>query len=87
MKHALATAGLAAALAIGTVAFTAGSASADVMCNNEGDCWHVKERPTYPPGVTITVHPEDWKWGEKENFKWREHEGRGYWQGGVWIGF
>jgi len=87
MKQALATAALAAALGIGTVAFTAGSALADVVCNDEGDCWHVKQRPTYPSGVVVTVHPDDWKWGENEKFRWHEHEGSGYWRGGVWIGF
>ena len=31
------------------------------------------------------IYPDNWKWGEKEHFKLREHEGRGYWHGGVWI--
>ena len=72
MKQALATAAVAAALAIGTVAFTASSALADIVCNDEGDCWHVKERPTFPSGVTVTVHPDDWHWGANEKFQFRE---------------
>jgi hypothetical protein len=35
----------------------------------------------------LSIHPDDWRWGEKEKFGWHEHEGRGYWRGGVWIGF
>ena len=87
MKRVLATAGMAAALAVGAVAVTASTAMADIVCNNEGDCWHVKERPTFPSGVTIIVHPDDWHWATNEKFRFKEHEGRGYWRGGVWIGF
>jgi hypothetical protein len=29
---------------------------------------------------------DSWKWGEKEHYKWRDHEGHGYWRGGAWIG-
>jgi hypothetical protein len=89
MKKALAATAFAVLLSAGSIAFTTTSASADVVCNKEGDCWHVKDHYTYPPEVTIQVHPDDWKWGENEKFKWHEHEGqgRGYWKGGVWIGF
>lgn len=87
MKQVLVTAALAAALGSGTVALTAGNAMAAIACNDEGYCWHVKDRHTYPSGVVITVHPDDWKWGSNEKFQWHEHEGRGYWHGGVWIGF
>jgi hypothetical protein len=87
MKKALATATFAAVIGIGGFAVTAGSALADIACNDEGDCWHVKERPTYPAGPSITIHPDDWHWGTNEKFQFREHEGRGYWHGGVWIGF
>jgi hypothetical protein len=89
MKKVLAATAFAVLLSTGSIAFTTTSASADVVCNNEGDCWHVKDHYTYPPGITIQVHPEDWKWGEKEKFKWHEPQGqgRGYWKNGIWIGF
>jgi hypothetical protein len=89
MKKALAATGFAVLLSAGSIAFTASIASADVVCNNEGDCWHVQDHYTYPPGVTVQIHPDDWKWGDKDKFRWHEHEsgGKGYWKGGVWIGF
>ena len=35
--------------AVGILAFTATSASAAIVCNGEGDCWHVKEKYDYKP--------------------------------------
>ena len=29
--------------AVGILAFTATNASAAIVCNGEGDCWHVKD--------------------------------------------
>jgi hypothetical protein len=58
-----------------------------VVCNNHGYCWHVHDRYAYPSGVGITIHADDWRWGDKEHYRWHEHQGRGYWRGGVWIGF
>jgi hypothetical protein len=87
MRKILATTAFAALLSAGGMAVTTSSASADVVCNNEGFCWHTHDRYTYPPSATITIHPDDWKWRDNEKFSWREHEGRGYWHGGVWIGF
>jgi hypothetical protein len=89
MTKALTTIVLTALLGVGTFALTAGSASAEVVCNNEGDCWHVKDHVTYPSGVTIQVHPDDWKWGDKDKYRWHEpqNQNHGFWRGGVWIGF
>jgi hypothetical protein len=88
MKKALAATAVVALLAAGSVTLTASSASAEVVCNKDGDCWHVKDHYTYPD-VTIQIHPDDWKWGANDKFKWHENDkgGRGYWKGGVWIGF
>ncbi len=69
------------------LALTATAASAEIVCNREGDCWHVKMRHPYKNEWGIVVHPDSWKWAEHERFKWREHEGRGYWHNGVWIVF
>jgi hypothetical protein len=33
------------------------------------------------------IHPDNWKWGDADHYKWREHEGRGYWRDGVWVTF
>lgn len=72
----------ASALALMTTA-----ASAEIVCNPDGDCWHVKSRPDYKPEFRLHVHPDNWKWSEAEgrNYRWREHEGHGYWRGGIWI--
>jgi hypothetical protein len=66
---------------------TASNASAAVVCNAEGACWHVKEHYDYQPSFGVVVHPDDWRWGSTEHYTWREHEGRGYWHSGVWVGF
>jgi hypothetical protein len=80
------TAALGAACVL---ALTATTASADIACNREGDCWHVKERPHYHHEWGIVVHPEGWRWADRDHdrYRWREHEGRGYWHDGAWIEF
>jgi hypothetical protein len=76
---------------VGVLALTATSASAAVVCNEEGDCWRVKEKHTYPPEVKLHIYEDDWKWADADSAKYRWREpgaGRGYWgRGGVWIGF
>ena len=49
---------------LGLVALVAltSQASAAVVCNEWGDCWKVKERPTYPPGVNLQFYDDDWRW-------------------------
>ena len=71
------------------ITLTATAASAEIVCNDDGDCWHVRERVEYKPEFRLQVHPDDWKWAENEGhrYRWREHDGRGYWNKGVWIGF
>jgi hypothetical protein len=71
------------------LALTATAASADIACNREGDCWHAKTRYEYRPEHGVTVHPDSWAWADHEHdkYRWREHEGRGYWLNGVWVGF
>lgn len=78
---------IAAAAAVVGLTALATSASAAVVCNREGECWHVRGHYTYRPEFGIVVHPNNWRWGEHEKFVWREHEGRGYWRNGVWIRF
>jgi hypothetical protein len=31
----------------------------------------------YPAAARVVVHPDDWRWGPREHYSWREHEGRG----------
>jgi hypothetical protein len=87
VKITLTTAALAAVIGLGGLALTAGTASARVVCNAEGDCWHTDSRATYP-NVVLQSHPDDWyfhqKWDDQHHFR-DMHEGRGYYQHGVWV--
>ena len=69
------------------LAFAIDTASAEIVCNEDGDCWHTHESYHYKPEFGLAVHPDDWKWKEGEHHAWREHEGRGYWHGGQWKEF
>ena len=77
--------------AFGALALNATSASAEVVCNDEGDCWHVKSSHQYKPEFGVRVYGNDWKWADNDSkkYRWREHDGdgRGYWRKGAWIGF
>ena len=76
-----------AALCGGMLTMTATSASAAIVCNAEGECWHVRHVYRYRPEWGMVVHPDNWAWGPNERYVWREHRGRGYWRGGVWVRF
>jgi hypothetical protein len=69
------------------LAFAANTASAAIMCDADGDCWHSHTEYVYPPEAHIVVHPDTWHWGTADHFAWREHDGRGYWRGGEWRTF
>jgi hypothetical protein len=62
-------------------------ASAYIICNHEGDCWHSDRRES-APGQTFEYHSDDWyfhqEWGTHRRFR-EYHEGRGYWHNGVWV--
>jgi hypothetical protein len=74
-------------LGLTVLAGTASVASAAIVCNGEGQCWHVRGRYAYRPEYGVVVHPDNWRWGRDEHFAWREHAGRGYWRNGVWVRF
>jgi hypothetical protein len=80
---------LAAAAVLGASALvlTATSASAVIVCNGEGQCWHTHRAYTYRPEFGLVVHPDGWRWGPGEHYVWHEHVGRGYWHNGVWVRF
>jgi hypothetical protein len=67
------------------LALTAATASAAIVCNVEGDCWHARGNPSYGPELRLTIHPDTWKWGGHEKYRWHEHKGHGYWRGGSWV--
>jgi hypothetical protein len=79
---------LAGLMAAGAVTATASSASAYVVCNRAGDCWHTHARPAYGPGYIL--HGDDWyfhrTWAGDPHYRWHEwHDGRGFWRDGVWV--
>lgn len=84
-KLALTLAG--ATLALGTLALTATNASAAVVCNGAGYCWHTQTAYHYEPTFGVTIHPDGWKWDANEHYAWHEHEDRGYWRDGAWVTF
>lgn len=66
------------------LAMTAGTASAAVVCNDDGDCWRVRGRPNYGPGVHLRIYGDDWR-GDGRH-RWREPgRGHGYYRNGAWI--
>jgi hypothetical protein len=72
----------------GALAVSATFASADVVCNEDGDCWRVRERYEYKPELRLKVYPDNWRWQESENtrYRWREAPSeRGYWRSGTWV--
>ncbi len=79
--------GAAALFAAGALAVSTAPASAEIVCNNEGACWHVHRPYPYHPEWGVVVHPNNWRWGPNEHYAWREHPGRGYWRNGVWVTF
>ena len=89
LKKTVSTA--AVVLLVGTSALvaTCGAASARVVCNNNGDCWHTEANYRYP-GTGYTKHDDDWyfhqTWNDQQHYR-DYHEGRGYYKSGVWIGF
>ena len=71
---------------VAALALTATSASAAVVCNDEGDCWRVSGEPRYEPTLRLRIMPDDWRWKEGERYRWRDPgRGNGYWRGGTWI--
>jgi hypothetical protein len=89
MKLKITQLGVFASLAFGGVALVAAvePASARMVCNNTGDCWHTDNDATYP-GTGYTNHPDDWyfhqTWNDQQHYR-DYHEGRGYYRSGVWI--
>ena len=86
MRNLVKLAGAAVVVAA-ALAATVTAASAAIVCNRNGECWHVRGKYVYRPEWGLVVHPNSWRWGPHEHFVWREHRGRGYWRNGVWVTF
>jgi hypothetical protein len=74
---------IGACLGAGALTFTAVAASAAIVCNEDGDCWHAGVRHEYPAAAGVIIQEDNW--APTERHRWREHEGRGYWRGGNWV--
>src|SRR5258706_11669366 len=76
----------------GALAAFAAPASAYIVCNDFGDCWHAESRYERP-GIRFQYHPDDWyfhrTWSDRDRWRWRSeyHRDRGYWRNGIWITF
>jgi len=83
-RFTIALLGMASAALLSTT-----GASAAVVCNDDGDCWHTKQRYEYKPDFRLRVYGDNWRWHKRDHdrYRWREHDGRGYWRKGVWIEF
>jgi len=91
-KNVLLTAAIATLCGVGTLAVTAGTASAYVVCSASGDCWHTDSKYKYAPEVKAQVHPDHWyfhqTWTDQKDRQMREyHAGRGYYRNRIWITF
>jgi hypothetical protein len=92
LKKTMLTGATAALMALGGVAAISTSASAYIVCNREGDCWHA-DRREHPRGLRFNYHSDDYyfhrRWEDDREHRWRgeNHEGRGYWRNGVWLSF
>jgi hypothetical protein len=86
LKSALVTGALIAATS-GAMLVTAPAASANVVCNRSGDCWHTRDRLDYPPSFGIAIHPDNWNY-HRRGYHWRgDHFDHGYYRNGVWLTF
>ena len=88
-KKTISTAALALLMGTGALVAASAPASARVVCNSEGDCWHTESAPRVP-GIRFQTHPDDWyfhqHWDGDRDHHYRDyHEGRGYYRSGVWI--
>ena len=75
---------------VAALALTSSVAMAEVVCNDEGDCWRVRDRTEYKPELRLRVYPDGWRWADrdKDRYRWRDAPAgkrRGYWRQGVWI--
>jgi len=89
LKTAVSAAAITMFIATGSLVASTGAASARIVCNSDGDCWHSERNYRYP-GTGYVNHRDDWyfhqQWNDQRHYR-DYHEGRGYYKSGVWIGF
>lgn len=92
LKTLLKTGAIAAVLAAGATVAATTAASADTVCNRDGECWHVSERyNTYPTVLGITFYGDDWAASHRNDrhYRWRDNQkdDHGYYERGTWHTF
>ena len=92
MKRLVTSLAAAALLGTGVLAISAGPASAYVVCNSNGDCWHTDHRYRYGRDLGTRYHNDDWyfhqRWDQDHERHWRDyHDGRGGYRNGIWFNF
>ena len=91
MKKLVLPAAAAAIIGGAVLTISAIPAWAEIVCNRDdpADCWHVRDHYDYQPSFGLTIHPDDWRWEDRDrdHYRWHEHEGRGYWRNGLWVTF
>lgn len=50
------------------ISLSTAPATASIVCNDEGACWHAHEAYEYPPDVGIVIHPDNWRWRNDERY-------------------
>ena len=89
-KSTLAAGALLATVAVGALAVTATSASADTACNRYGECWTVRDHyNNYPRNLHIRFHGDDWRARHQRHYHWRNDrdDDHGYYTHGQWHNF
>jgi hypothetical protein len=92
LKKALSTAAIGMLFSAGALTVASSPASARVVCNSEGDCWHTDKDYRYGRDTRVEVHPDSWyfhqDWSNQKDRRYRDHhDDRGYYKSGAWVGF
>jgi hypothetical protein len=86
MKTFLTTGAVGALAGVAALAALTTSASAYVVCNDRGDCWHSTVKVDYP-NVKVVYYSDDWDW-KSHNYHWHDVSGDyGYWDSdkNAWV--
>jgi hypothetical protein len=88
LRQRFVSAALCGATAAGALAVSTTPASAYVACNSVGECWHVRDRYTYPAVPGIVIHDDGWVFDRPGYYHWaHDRPGRGYWWHNHWRRF
>ena len=89
VKTAVSAAAITLLMGAGALVATTAPATARMVCNDSGDCWHTETQYKYP-GRGYTHHNDDWyfhqTWNDQRHYR-EPRQGRGYYKSGLWIGF